>query len=118
MIKLLNGIVCALNVRLVESDPHIPWGVLLHPDFLQTAHASCYVLHLLFDVNEKGGILLQIDLERVEHVVQENTVRGLRLHNLLLRYRSRVVNIVLALNELTSVVLHRSALLPTQLLHE
>ena len=61
------------DIVLVEFNPHIARRVLLDPDLLCPAalrDVLADVLHLLLDIYEEGGVLLQVGLIRVEHVVQ------------------------------------------------
>ena len=61
------------DIVLVEFNPHIARRVLLDPDLLCPATLRdilADVLHLLLDIDEEGGVLLQVGLIRVEHIVQ------------------------------------------------
>jgi hypothetical protein len=70
------------DIVLVEFNPHIARRVLLDPDLLCPAALRdilADVLHLLLDIYEEGGVLLEVGLIRVEHIVQQEAVGGSHL---------------------------------------
>ena len=73
----------ASDVVCVKFDPDSTFCTcLLDVDLLHLAEVGADQLDLVFDVDEETGFFLQVHFLQVEHVLEQNAVRRVRLGQL------------------------------------